>query len=151
MPNHDKAVLLMEEAPAAYLTTIGPGGIPRTRAMLNLRRPGDYPALVPFFREHAGDLAVFFTTNTSSEKVRQIRANPLVSVYYCRSREWRGLSLSGRIEVVEDAALKQYFWQDGWTMYYPGGAQDPDYALLRLMPDLALGYHKLERYEFVPG
>jgi len=119
--------------------------------MLNLRRPGDYSGLVSRFREHEKDLMIFFTTNTSSEKVRQIMKNPLVSAYFCRSREWRGVNLSGRIELVEDPAVKLAFWQEGWSMYYPGGVEDPDYALLRLSPSLVTGYHKMERYEFVPG
>lgn len=146
MDDIDKAIALLRESPAAFLTTIDDTGVPRTRAMLNLRRPKDFPSLVSFFEGHRNDLAIYFTTNTSSDKVKQICKNAMASVYYCRSREWRGLNLSGSVEVVDDRELKEYFWQDSWSMYYPLGVSDPDYALLCLMPTLAVGYHKMERY-----
>ena len=66
------SVELMETAPAVYLTTNGPGGYPYTRAMLNLRNREQYPGQVPLFAGHSEDLLVYFSTNTSSQKLRQI-------------------------------------------------------------------------------
>ena len=76
------SVELMETAPAAYLTTNGPGGYPHTRAMLNLRNREQYPGQVALFAGHGEDLLVYFTTNTGSQKLRQIQADPRVIAAY---------------------------------------------------------------------
>jgi len=139
-----RALELISESPAAVLTTIDASGWPNSRAMLNLRNEGRYPDLVPFFRPYRQDFRIFFTTNTSSEKVRQIEQNNKASIYYCSPSEWRGLMLGGTISVVSDPALKQAIWQNEWTMYYPGGVQDPDNAILCLIPGIAKYYESLD-------
>lgn len=145
------AVELMESVEAAFLTTIDGDGFPQTRAMLNLRNARNYPELIGLFSGHRDDFTVFFTTNTSSLKVAQIRANPAVSVYYCCPAEWRGLMLGGRIEIITAPDQKKALWQEGWEMYYPAGPDDPDYAILWLRPMVAKYYHQLNCFQFDPG
>ena len=135
------ALMLMETADAAYLTTIDGDGFPQTRAMLNLRNRRQWPALVEVFQGHESDLLLYFSTNTSSAKMTQIRANPKVSVYFCRPGEFHGLMLTGTIEIVTDRPLKRRLWQAGWERYYPHGVDDPDYTLLRLVPAVAKGWN----------
>jgi general stress protein 26 len=142
---------LMSTANAAYLTTIDAVGYPETRAMLNLRNPEKYPGLTGFFSRYIGDLTTFFTTNASSPKVMRIEAISKACSYYSRPDEWRGLMIAGNLEVVTDEAIKKAIWQDSWTMYYPGGADDPDYAVLRLVPAFLQGYHQFEQYHVDPG
>jgi general stress protein 26 len=134
------SVALMETAEAAYLTTVDEAGYPRTRAMLNLRNRRQWGALAPTFDGHREDFLVYFSTNTSSTKVRQIRANPHVSVYFCHPAQFHGLMLGGDIEIVTDPTLKHRLWQDGWEVYYPRGRDDPDYTILRLLPAFASGW-----------
>jgi general stress protein 26 len=142
------SVDLIESAPAAYLTTIGPDGYPHTRAMLNLRNRQQYPNQIPLYAAHGNDLMVYFTTNTSSRKLRQIEADPRVCVYYCHPEQFHGLTLTGEIEVVDDSGLRQALWNEGWERYYPGGPDDPDHTILRLYPRLATGWYKATRFEF---
>jgi general stress protein 26 len=149
--SRSRAVELMEGSEAAYLATIGADGYPSIRAMLNLRNPNMYPRLAGIFKGHREDLLVYFTTNTSSGKVAQVMANPRVSVYYCIPGDWRGLMLVGDMEVVADAGVKHSLWQEEWSMYYPGGPGDPDYAILRLLPRLGKGYHQMSFYTLEPG
>ena len=139
---------LMEIAGAAYLTTIDRDGFPQTRAMLNLRRNEQFPGLSKLFDKHNDDFLVYFTTNTSSSKIGQIKRNPRVSVYYCKPNEWRGLMLGGEIEIVKSREIKEAVWQEGWEMYYPRGLDDPDYTILRLRPILAKYYHQLNFAQF---
>jgi len=134
---------LLESADAAYLTTIDGDGFPQTRAMLNLRNSDQFPALSRLFSGLDERFVVYFTTNASSAKIEQIRRNPKVSVYYSIPAEWRGLMLGGVMEIVADSGLKKALWQKGWEMYYPGGDDDPDYAILRLSPMVAKYYHQL--------
>ncbi|HBG12165.1 MAG TPA: pyridoxamine 5'-phosphate oxidase, partial [Clostridium sp.] len=73
----------------------------------------------------------YFTTNTSSMRVRQFRINPKACIYFCDKRFFRGVMLKGTMEVLEDAASREMIWQDGDTMYYPKGDTDPDYCVLK--------------------
>jgi len=142
----DLAVKILEVSPAVYLSTISGDGFPETRAMLNLRNKSIYPNLAEVFNEHKTGLLVYFTTNTSSHKVEQLKANPKVCVYYSKPEEWRGLMLQGNLEIVHDLNIKKTLWQKDWMMYYPKGIDDVDYAILRFCPLLAKGYHQLKNY-----
>jgi general stress protein 26 len=136
-------IQLMEESEIVCLSTNSSEGYPETRAMLNLRNPQRYPGLVEFFASRKDDFATFFTTNTSSRKLRQLTVNPKVSVYFSHPATWRGLMLAGDMEIIDDAAVKGALWQPGWEIYYPGGALDPDYAVLMLNPKYAAYYGQL--------
>lgn len=137
---------LMENSDAVYLTTIDNQGFPQTRAMLNLRNTKLYDSLINVFKGHADDLLIYFTTNTSSIKMEQIKLKKSACAYFCRPKEWRGLMLQGNIEIITDPAIKQALWQDNWTMYYPTGVNDPEYTILCLKPLLGKGYHQLNSY-----
>ena len=139
---------LLETAEAAIVTTIDPEGFPQTRAMFNLRRREQFPGLAGLFKKHQDDFLVYFTTNTSSPKTAQIKVNPRVSVYYHKPSEFRGLMLSGEMEIVTDRKEKESVWQPGWEMYYPGGVHDPDHTVLRLVPLAAKYYHQLRFFRF---
>jgi len=133
---------LMETAGYVYLTTVSGHGIPFTRAMLNLKNRKQYPSLVKFFAKQKGDVVVYFTTSTSSDKVKHIKKHPYVSVYYCNPKAFHGLMLGGRIQIVKDLKVKNALWQKGWEQYYPGGFDDPDHTVLKLVPLVARGWYK---------
>ncbi|MBI5526549.1 MAG: pyridoxamine 5'-phosphate oxidase family protein [Deltaproteobacteria bacterium] len=137
---NDRALDLLGRADAAYATTLDQRGRPQTRAMFNLRNKVQFPGLSGFFATHSGRFAVFFTTNTSSPKVAELRSNPAVSVYYCAPKEFLGLMLGGDMEIVDDGATRNAIWQPEWSMYYPGGPDDPDHTVLRLIPSEAKLY-----------
>ncbi len=137
---------LIESAEAAYLTTIGSDGFPDTRAMLNLRNTTQYPGLAHFFSS-LDPFQLYFSTNTSSSKVRQMQENPNVSVYYCQPKSFHGVMFGGKIEIIEDVSIKQALWQPGWEIYYPKGFDDPDHTVLRLSPLFLRGWYQLQRLE----
>ncbi|MHC4274922.1 MAG: pyridoxamine 5'-phosphate oxidase family protein [Planctomycetota bacterium] len=145
------ALGLMETSPAAYLASIDSEGFPQIRAMLNLMNHRQYPKLAELFTSDRDGLVVYFTTNTSSEKMRQMEANPKVAVYFCHPEKYHGLMLRGSVEIVSDQRLKHDIWHDGWEQYYPEGPDDPDYTILRLAPTLAKGWHGEGRFEFRVG
>lgn len=134
---------LMEETEVVYLSTVDDEGYPETRAMLNLRNPLKYPGLKDFFAAQSHPFAVYFSTNTSSRKRAHLLNNFKASVYYCDPATWRGLTLIGDIEIVDDPAIKHALWQSDWTMYYPGGPEDPDHTALRFLPRTAAYYAQL--------
>lgn len=139
---------LVETAWPAYLGTVDLRGRPRIRAVFNLRNRERFPKLVPLFEDHEEDMLLLFTTNTSSAKVAEARANPAVAVYFSDPGEGLGLMLGGDIEIVDDARLKRAIWHDGWERYYPGGYDDPDHTVLRLLPQEARGWDGSRTFEF---
>jgi len=140
----------MERAPAVYLTTCGSGGYPHTRAMLNLRNRRQYPDQARLFAGHEADLMVYFTTNTSSGKILELKANPRASAYYCDPAHFHGVMLGGDLQIVDDSSLRRALWKAGWERYYPGGPDDPDHTILRLLPTVVTGWHKASRFAFRP-
>jgi general stress protein 26 len=142
---------LMEVAEAAYLATIDEEGFPQTRAVFNLRNRDQFPLLAGLFQAHKDSFLALFSTNTSSTKVQQLKANAAASVYYCKPGEWRGLMLRGRVDIAPDSELKKAVWQNGWERYYPKGLEDPDYTVLSMYPDKASYYHRLDKCSFTFG
>lgn len=144
----DLCARLMGRAWPAYLATVDRRDRPRVRALFNLRNEERFPGLAPLFRDHEGDLMVLFTTNTSSAKVAEVRANPAVAAYFSVPEESWGLMLAGDAEVVAADDLRRAVWQEGWERYYPGGFADPDHTLLRLLPSEARGWYRTSTFEF---
>lgn len=82
-------------------------------------------------REREGIKVFWFSTNTSSNKVKFFRNNSKASIYFVDKRFFRGMSLLGTVEVLETPEAKERIWQDGDTMYYHEGVTDRDYCVLR--------------------
>jgi general stress protein 26 len=109
---------LIDKQGVAFISSIDKDGFPNSKAMLPPRK-----------RE--GIRVFYFTTNTSSMRVSQYRANPNACIYFCDKRFFRGVMLRGTMEILEDNTSKQMVWQEGDTMYYPDGVTDPDYCVLK--------------------
>ena len=143
---------LMETTDVMYLSTVGSDGFPHTRIMSNLRNKKEYPGLVEIFEQHKEDFLVYMVTSSSSVKMKQIRANSKVSVYLSVfssiPSEFQCLMLSGEIEEVTDKQLKKQLWQDGWKIHWPGGADDPEFTVLKLSPVFARGGYQQAPFEF---
>ena len=110
---------LIDKCSIAQLCYMDKDGFPVTRAMLSPR-------------ERHGIREFFFTTNTSSEKVAALRSNPKASIYFVDRRFFRGVSLAGVAEILEDTATKERIWRDGDEQYYSKGVTDPDYCIIKV-------------------
>jgi general stress protein 26 len=139
-----KGAELITKAVAAYLTTIDPEGYPSTRAMFNLKNSKQFPELVEFMSKH-NELTLFFTTNTSSDKIKHIMNNPKVSVYYCDTILYQGFMCQGAIEIVRDKEIRHAIWHEDWKIYYPEGEDSEDYSVLRLKPNYIKWYYNLQQ------
>jgi general stress protein 26 len=135
----DKAQILalMDAADAVYLATVGDKG-PRIRALVNLRRGDLYPG--PSKIARSGDFTVYLTTSLASEKVKNIQRHPEVSLYYCDPKTFHGVTLNGKAEILDDPELKKALWSWDWRVYWPRGASDPDFIVLRIKPDEISGW-----------
>ncbi len=141
-----RVISIIENSQAAYLATVDSQGKPEIRALLNLPNPKKYKHLAGKALKQEGDtLIMYFTTNTSSQKVARIRNNSNVALYFCEPKLFQGICASGTMEEITDAALKDSLWQRGWTMYYPKGKTDPDYTILKFTSTKLEGW-----YDFGP-
>lgn len=109
---------LVDKANMSVISYVDGEGFPVSKAMLPPR-------------EREGIQVFWFTTNTSSNKVKFFRENPKASAYFVDKRFFRGVSLLGTVEVLETPEAKERIWRDGDTMYYSQGVTDPDYCVLR--------------------
>lgn len=109
---------LADNSKTAFISYVDKEGFPVTKAML---KP----------RERQGIKEFWFSTNTSSNKVKFFRENPKASIYFMDRRFFRGVSLTGTVEVLETSEAKERIWQKGDTLYYRGGVTDPDYCVLK--------------------
>ncbi len=109
---------MIDKAKLSFIAYVDDQGFPITKAML---KP----------RERNGIKEIWFSTNTSSNKVKFFRDNPKASVYFVDRRFFRGASLIGTVEVLETAEAKERIWQTGDKMYYKKGVTDPDYCVLK--------------------
>lgn len=109
---------LIDKQGTAFISSLDEDGFPNTKAMLAPRK-------------RVGLKNFYFTTNTSSKRVKQFKENPKACIYFCDKRFFRGLMLKGTVEILEDAESKEMIWKEGDTMYYPKGVTDPDYCVLK--------------------
>jgi general stress protein 26 len=143
-----KALAVINDAPAAILTTFNAEGYPESRALLNLRNPAQFPALAPKIAALDDGMTFLFSTNTSSSKIGQLKADCRVSLYYCQAESFLGVWLSGDMVFADDPSVREFLWQPGWEIYYPGGVHDPDHTVLRFRPRRLRMYENLSVAEW---
>lgn len=110
---------LISKLKTAFISSVDDEGFPVTRAMLAPRKIDGND--------------IYFSTNTSSQKVEQFLSNPKACVYfYERGRfKYQGVTLKGTMEVCTDQSTKEMIWRFGDTLFYKKGVTDPDYCVLK--------------------
>ena len=131
-----------------YLGTVDSDGFPQTRVMGNLRNKEQCRIAEELFAEHNEDFLIYMLTSNSSAKMQQIRANSKVSVYFCNSAQFHTLLLVGNAEEIDDLDLKKQIWQDDWKIHWPEGPEDPEFVMLKLLPEWAKGWYKEGPFKF---
>ena len=99
-------------------------------------------------REREGIKVFWFSTNTSSNKVRYFKNNPKASIYFIDQRFFRGISLLGTIEVLETSEAKERVWRAGDIMYYHKGITDPDFCVLKFTVKKGRYYSNFKSEDF---
>lgn len=126
---------LIDHQNTSFVGSVDEDGFPEMKAMLPPRK-----------RE--GIRTFYFTTNTSSMRVRHYRAYPQACIYFMDRRFFRGVMLKGTMEVLEDAASKELIWREGDEIYYPEGVTDPDYCVLRFTANRGRYYTNFSSEDF---
>ncbi len=129
-----KGLELVEKSGIAYLGSIGKDGAPSIKAFMKA--------------ETEGLKTVWFSTNTSSRRVADLRRNPRCCVYFCDETRFKGLMLSGTATVRTDAEARKRLWRDGCEIYYPKGVDNPDYSVIEFTAETANYYEGLSNLTF---
>lgn len=128
---------LRQEAQVAYVASVNEDGFPQIKGMLVL--------------EHDSIKTHYFSTNTSSKRVKQFLNNPKASVYYVDDTKdkYKGALFTGTMEVCTDHETKAMLWREGFEMYYPKGIDDEDYCVYRFTAETVNYYHGLRNTTLV--
>ena len=136
----DKAKILefISEQKTAFIASVNEQGYPVIRAMLAPRK--------------IDGNEIYFTTNTSSNKVRQYLANDKACIYFYKRGKFKyqGVSITGEMGVCTDQETKNEIWRFGDKLFYKNGVTDPDYCVLKFKCKSAEYYcdFKIETIEF---
>lgn len=122
----ENIISLVDRQEVCFLSFIDKHGFPSTRTMLNPRK-----------RE--GIKKFYLTTNTQSDKVRALLADPKAGLYFYDRPLYRGIAFAGTVEVLHDQAIKDEIWRDMDTIFYENNA-DPNFCILKFTAVLARYY-----------
>ncbi|MCL2590521.1 MAG: pyridoxamine 5'-phosphate oxidase family protein [Betaproteobacteria bacterium] len=129
---------LIDSQNVSIIGSVDQNGFPNIKAMFEPRK-------------RDGIKTFWFTTNTSSMRVAQFRANPKACIYFFDHDTFRGVMLQGSMEVCEDVATKEMIWREGDMLYYRKGVTDPDYCVLRFTASSGRYYAELSTNSFEVG
>ena len=110
----------------SFICSIDENGFPNVKAMLKPRKVN-------------GLKEFYFSTNTSSLRVKQFRSNPNASIYFYRKGliKYTGIMLVGRMEVLIDQETKDMIWET-----------DPDDCVLKFTAECGRYYCDLKTESF---
>ena len=110
---------IIDSAPCRTFITVDENGKPQARTMS------------PFPPEE--DMVIWLGTNLRSRKVKQIKNNPNVMVFYYDTKGASYVSVAGQARIVNDPEKIAHYWKEGWTQYYPD--PEKDYTLIEVTPE----------------
>jgi general stress protein 26 len=77
--------------------------------------------------------AFWFITSVNSEKVEAVRTIQRVNLCFAASQANRYVSVSGFCELIRDRAKAKDLWHSDYKSWFPGGLEDPDLVLLKIV------------------
>jgi general stress protein 26 len=110
---------IIDSAQCRTLITVDENGKPHARTMS------------PFPPEE--DMVIWLGTNPTTRKVRQIKSNPNVIVFYYDTKGFSYVSVAGKASIVDDPEKRAHYWKESWTRFYPD--PDKDYTLIEVTPE----------------
>ena len=127
----------IDKQKVSFICSIDNEGYPNVKAML---KPRKRIALKEFY----------FSTNTSSMRVKQYLDNPNACIYFYHKGliKYIGVMLKGKMEVLTDQEFKNMIWKRFDKMFYKEGVTDPDYCVLKFTPISGRYYKDLKTESF---
>lgn len=110
----------IDKQKVSFICSIDDENYPNVKAMLKPRK-------------RKGLKEFYYSTNTSSMRVKQYQSNTNASIYFYHKGlvKYVGVMLKGKMEVLTDQEIKNIIWKTSDTMFYKKGVTDPDYCVLK--------------------
>ena len=110
----------IDKQKVSFICSIDDDKYPNVKAMLKPRKRN-------------GLKEFYFSTNTSSMRVKQYLKNPNACIYFYHKGliKYTGVMLKGKMEVITSQDIKNMIWKKTDTMFYKKGVTDPDYCVLK--------------------
>ena len=127
----------IDKQKVSFVCSIDDENYPNVKAMLKPRK-------------RIGLKEFYFSTNTSSMRVKQYLENPNACIYFFHKGliKYTGVMLTGKMEVLTDSETKKMIWKRGDTVFYKQGVTDPDYCVLRFTASRGRYYRDLKTENF---
>lgn len=127
----------IDKQKVSFICSIDEDNFPNIKAMLKPRK-------------RIGLKEFYFSTNTSSIRVKQYLNNPNASIYFYHKGLFKyvGVMLIGKMEVLTDQNTKNMIWKKFDKIFYKKGVTDPDYCVLRFKPTKGRYYCDLRSESF---
>lgn len=131
--NLEKLIKFINKQKVSFICSIDNENFPNVKAMLKPRK-------------HNGIKEFYFSTNTSSMRVKQYQNNPNASIYFYHKGiiKYEGFMLLGKMEVLTDEETKRSIWKKGDSIFYKKGVTDPDYCVLKFTAEKGRYYCDLK-------
>lgn len=110
-----KAAEMLQKSEVVVLTSINQEGYPRPVPMSMVKAEGIS--------------TVWMSTGNDSWKTIDFRNNPKGGL--CFYAQGDSVCMTGDVEVITDADIKQELWQDWFINHFPGGPTDPNNVILK--------------------
>jgi len=133
MNSKDKALEVVNKCDLAMIGTVDEVGQPQIKALIKAKNNG----LKEFW----------FCSNTSAKRTKQLKENGTSCLYFMTD-DWEGVMLIGVAEISYDDELRKSFWSDDMLIYYPEGALDPDFVLIKFVATSGNYYKDLVNEDF---
>lgn len=127
----------IDKQKVSFISSIDNENYPNVKAMLKPRK-------------RKGLKEFYFSTNTSSMRVKQYQNNTYASIYFYHKGliKYVGVMLKGKMEVLTDQETKNMIWKKSDTMFYKKGVTDPDYCVLKFTATSGRYYCDLKTESF---
>ena len=127
----------IDKQKVSFISSIDNENYPNVKAMLKPRK-------------RKGLKEFYFSTNTSSMRVKQYQSNTNASIYFYHKGlvKYVGVMLKGKMVVLTDQVTKNMIWKTGDTMFYKKGVTDPDYCVLKFTATSGRYYCDLKTESF---
>lgn len=121
----------------SFICSVDSDNYPNVKAMLKPRK-------------RDGLEVFYFSTNTSSMRVKQYLNNPNACIYFYHKGLFKyvGVMLKGKMEVLTDQETKNMLWKRFDKIFYKGGVTDPDYCVLKFTATSGRYYCDLKTESF---
>ncbi|MCR5308407.1 MAG: pyridoxamine 5'-phosphate oxidase family protein [bacterium] len=121
----------------SFICSVDSDNYPNVKAMLKPRKIN-------------GINEFYFSTNSSSMRVKQYLDNPNACIYFYHKGliKYVGVMLKGKMEVLTDQESKNMIWKKFDKMFYKQGVTDPDYCVLKFTAETGRYYCDLKTESF---